>query len=179
MIRYPHPTSNYFSSDFGNSHDPAALHGSGRHVPPCIPVATLLRVIGLKPSNSAEPWFPATRTRRKTSREIGKAAFAKRHLQFKRLTVTASASTSSFTEEIPECYLSTDPVKTIRKENYRGRVCRYNWHSAGSRVWPFPMLKYKYIFRTKNIPKQFYQTALGNCYGLKLPNCWLQFFFKQ
>jgi len=124
--------------------------GRGGTCPTCPPrVATLLRVIGLKPSNSAEPWFPATRTRRKTSREIGKAAFAKRHLQFKRLTVTASASTSSFTEEIPECYLSTDPVKTIRKENYRGRVCRYNWHSAGSRVWPFPMLKYKYIFRIK------------------------------
>ena len=26
------------------------------------------------------------------------------------------------------------------------KVCRYNWHSAGSRGWPFPMLKYKYIF---------------------------------
>jgi len=23
--------------------------------------------------------------------------------------------------------------------------------------------------------KQFHQTALGNCYGLKLPKCWLQF----
>jgi len=23
--------------------------------------------------------------------------------------------------------------------------------------------------------KQFYQTALGNCYGLKLAKCWLQF----
>jgi len=23
--------------------------------------------------------------------------------------------------------------------------------------------------------KQFCQTALGNCYGLKLPKCWLQF----
>jgi len=28
-------------------------------------------------------------------------------------------------------------------------VCRYNWHSAGSPGWPFPMLKYKYIFQTK------------------------------
>ena len=24
-----------------------------------------------------------------------------------------------------------------------------NWHSAGSLGWPFPMLKYKYIFQTK------------------------------
>jgi len=28
-------------------------------------------------------------------------------------------------------------------------VCRYNWHSAGSLDWPFPMLKYKYIFHIK------------------------------
>jgi len=28
------------------------------------------------------------------------------------------------------------------------KVCRHNWHSAGSGTlgWPFPMLKYKYIF---------------------------------
>jgi len=26
------------------------------------------------------------------------------------------------------------------------KVCRYNWHSAGSVGWPFPTLKYKYIF---------------------------------
>ena len=25
------------------------------------------------------------------------------------------------------------------------KVCRYNWHSAGSLGWPFPVLKYKYI----------------------------------
>jgi len=29
------------------------------------------------------------------------------------------------------------------------KVCRYNWHSAGSLGWPFPMLKYKYIFQIK------------------------------
>jgi len=26
---------------------------------------------------------------------------------------------------------------------YGTKVCRYNWHSAGSLGWPFPMLKYK------------------------------------
>ena len=31
-----------------------------------------------------------------------------------------------------------------------------------------------YFFK-QNIRKQFYQTALGNCYGLKLPKCWWQF----
>jgi len=29
------------------------------------------------------------------------------------------------------------------------KVCRYNWHSAGFPGWPFPMLKYKYIFEIK------------------------------
>jgi len=29
------------------------------------------------------------------------------------------------------------------------KVCRYNWHSAGSLAWPFPMFTYKYIFQIK------------------------------
>jgi len=29
------------------------------------------------------------------------------------------------------------------------KVCRYNWHSAGSLGWPFPVVKYKYIFQIK------------------------------
>jgi len=29
------------------------------------------------------------------------------------------------------------------------KVCRYNWHSAGSLDWPFTMLKYEYIFQMK------------------------------
>ena len=47
-----------------------------------------------------------------------------------------------------------------------------NQHSAnciGTR-----MLKYKYVFQIK-YTKAIYQKALGNCYGLKLPKCWLQF----
>ena len=32
---------------------------------------------------------------------------------------------------------------------YGTKVCRYNWHSAGSLGWPFPTLKYKYIFPNK------------------------------
>jgi len=30
------------------------------------------------------------------------------------------------------------------------KVCRYNWHSAASMGWPFPMLKYEYIFEIKH-----------------------------
>jgi len=29
------------------------------------------------------------------------------------------------------------------------KVCRYSWHSAGFPGWPFPMLKYEYIFQIK------------------------------
>ena len=29
------------------------------------------------------------------------------------------------------------------------KVCRYNWHSAGTLGWPFPTLKYKYVFHIK------------------------------
>jgi len=29
------------------------------------------------------------------------------------------------------------------------KVCRYNWHSAGSLGWPFPTLKYKYVFSNR------------------------------
>jgi len=35
------------------------------------------------------------------------------------------------------------------------------------------------LFFKWNIRKQFCQTALGNCYGLKLPKCWLQFKNKK
>jgi len=44
---------------------------------------------------------------------------------------------------------------------------RYNWHSAGSLRWPFPTPKYKYTFQIERT-EQFYQTALGNCYGLNI-----------
>jgi len=45
------------------------------------------------------------------------------------------------------------------------------WASIGlasSLDWPFPMLKYKYVSQIK-YTENFYQTALGNWYGLKLP----------
>jgi len=29
------------------------------------------------------------------------------------------------------------------------KLCRYNWHSAGSLGWPFPVLRYKCIYRIK------------------------------
>jgi len=40
--------------------------------------------------------------------------------------------------------------RTVRRSSQQGtKVCRYNWHSAGSLGWPFPTLKYKYIFQIK------------------------------
>ena len=29
------------------------------------------------------------------------------------------------------------------------KVCQYNWHSASLLGWPFPVLKYEYIFQIK------------------------------
>ena len=37
----------------------------------------------------------------------------------------------------------------LRHSTNGTKLCRYNWHSAGSLSWPFPVLKYKYIFQTK------------------------------
>jgi len=51
------------------------------------------------------------------------------------------------------------------------KVCRYNWHSAGFLGWPFQMLKYKIYFFNKINGSTFYQTALENCYGLKIAKC--------
>jgi len=45
------------------------------------------------------------------------------------------------------CYYSLRRTRTGIGEGTK--VCRYNWDSAGSLGWPFPMLKYKYIFQTK------------------------------
>ena len=54
--------------------------------------------------------------------------------------------------------------KTIENESLP-----YNWHSAGSLGWPFPMLKYKYIFQIygSNFIKRLSETVIG----LKLPKC--------
>jgi len=38
----------------------------------------------------------------------------------------------------------------VKENEYGTKVCRYNWHSAGSPGWTFPTPKYKYIFKTKN-----------------------------
>jgi len=40
-------------------------------------------------------------------------------------------------------------LRVVAPWQWGRKVCRYNWHSAGSLVWPLPMLKYKYIFQIK------------------------------
>ena len=40
------------------------------------------------------------------------------------------------------------------------RVCRYNWHSAGSMGWPFSVLKCKYVSQIK-----YTETILSNSTG--------------
>jgi len=38
------------------------------------------------------------------------------------------------------CEVRDEPISTQR--TIKTKVCRYNWHSAGSVGWPFPVLKY-------------------------------------
>jgi len=44
---------------------------------------------------------------------------------------------------------ATDTDTLMRDFVSGTKVCRYNWHSAGSLGFPFPMLKYRYIFPIK------------------------------
>jgi len=45
--------------------------------------------------------------------------------------------------------------------------------------WPFPMLKYKYVFQIEYTEAiLFYQTTRGNRYGLKLPKMLIAVQFK-
>ena len=48
------------------------------------------------------------------------------------------------------------------------KVCRYNWHSAGSPGWPLSVLKYKYLFSNKtygsNFIKQHSETVMVRNY---------------
>jgi len=50
------------------------------------------------------------------------------------------------------------------------KVHRGNWHSAGSWLAIFNAKILIYL-SNKIYGREFYQTALGNCYGLKLPKC--------
>jgi len=42
----------------------------------------------------------------------------------------------------PTAYKQSSMIKETK-------VCRYNWHSAGSPGWPFTMVKDQYIFQIK------------------------------
>jgi len=46
----------------------------------------------------------------------------------------------------PHDFSSPQQVETAVRGT---KVCRYNGHSAGSLGWPFPVLKYEYIFQIK------------------------------
>ena len=45
--------------------------------------------------------------------------------------------------------LSNGTFKTFLHPTYSFTAPSINWHSADSLGWPFPMLKYKYIFHIK------------------------------
>jgi len=56
-----------------------------------------------------------------------------------------------------------DPQGTI--------VCRYNWHSAGTLVWPFLVLTYKYIFQIKYMETILCSRKLLWFEITKIPKC--------
>jgi len=62
---------------------------------------------------------------------------------------------------IVSVYLLLLPYFSASKDYHKEgtKVCRYSWHSAGSLVWPFTMLKYKYIYQIKYRPTE---TILSN-----------------
>jgi len=37
-------------------------------------------------------------------------------------------------------------IKLTHGASEETKACRYSWHTAGSLGWPFPAMKYKYIF---------------------------------
>jgi len=54
------------------------------------------------------------------------------------------------------------------------KVCRYNWHSPRSLGWPFPMLKYTYIFQikyTEAILSQARDDGVLGCSGISWTIC--------
>jgi len=80
-------------------------------------------------------------------------------------------------QEIKEIFLNSGPhtAATTNRNTEGTKVCRYSWHSAGPGLAISSAKTFEYIFQIKYIRKQFYQTVLGNCYGLKLPKCRWQF----
>jgi len=62
-------------------------------------------------------------------------------------------------------------IKNVKKREQNKKRKKTFFYIYGFLGWPSSMLKYKYIFFKQNLWQQFYQTALGNCYGLKLPKC--------
>jgi len=58
--------------------------------------------------------------------------------------------TTNFGKKLRKIVEVSKIVPLHEKKTLQGtKVCRYNWHSAGSLGWLFPMLKYKYIFQRK------------------------------
>ena len=87
-----------------------------------------------------------------------------------RLDVTArQRSRDTYRSQVIHYCVSLWRIPLMPEET---KVCRYNWHSAGSLDWPFTMLKYEYIFQIK-----YTEAILSNSTQklLWLPKCWLQF----
>jgi len=71
--------------------------------------------------------------------------------------ITVPISIPTHTTVLPNRQHVVEPLASYRVLLLQGtKVCRYNWHSAGSLGWPFSMLNYEYIFR------QYTKAVLSN-----------------
>ena len=66
-----------------------------------------------------------------------------------RLTQTLTITSAFVVDVGPYSFDFQTPTK-YAYEPQGTKVCRYSWHSAGSLGWPFPLLKYQYIFSIKH-----------------------------
>ena len=75
-----------------------------------------------------------------------------------------------------DCIVTIVFVTSLLHPLYRERKCADTIGTVlvPSLGWPFLVVKCKCKFFKQNTRKQCYQTALGNCYGLKFAKCWFQ-----
>jgi len=82
-------------------------------------------------------------------------------------------------------------LKTVSATDHLHKLRRSRVSSVGNKCVPIQLAQCRFpwltisnaeiliYFSNKKTRKQFYQTALRNSYGLKLPKCWLEFKTKK
>jgi len=108
----------------------------------------------LRTCSSRPSWWPAEETRPLAGTRRTRCASRRCWSCCRRMSPSRRNCRRCSTAR-PSCpaWLSTTLAYRLQGK----KVCRYNWHSAGSLSWPFPTLNYKYIFQIK-----YTETILSN-----------------